>query len=443
MKNCIDLSSPFIIIFLVGTILSFLINQFLEFVDYRQRVKNGGNLPEVLQKIPLAAETFDSEKLKKISDYENAKYHVWIPSNICGLILNLVLIIFGFYPFVFEKLCLLTGFPLSIGNSFLCFFLFMLLTSIPEEIIGIPFALYREFVTEKKFGFSNMTFGLWIKDFIKDGILSIILAALLSFVASIFFVKMPDAWWIVLTTALIVFTLLMQIIYPKFIAPLFNKFAPLEEGELKEKITALLSNSGFVSDGVFVMDASKRSGHSNAYFTGFGKSKRIVLFDTLIKSLTCDELVAVLGHELGHFKLKHILKRLIFMIPLEFVLMFVLFKIAQFTNLYAAFGFTTVTAENVAQVQFVGLFLALTLYSSISEIISPLMNLGSRKDEYQADAYAAKLTGHPEDLENALIKLNSENLSELLPPKIYVFWNFSHPTLIERIAALEKISKKL
>lgn len=438
----VDFSSPFVIIFVAGTILSFLINQFLEFVDYRQRVKTGGDLPEVLKKISLAVETFDKEKLKKISDYENAKYKVWIPSNICGLILNLSLVIFGFYPFVFEKICILTNFPLSIGNSFLCFFLFMLITSIPEEIIGIPFALYREFKTEKKFGFSNMTFGLWIKDYLKEGIISIILAALLSFVASIFFVKMPDAWWIVLTTVLIVFTLLMQIIYPKFIAPIFNKFKPLEEGELKDKISALLSNSGFVSDGVFVMDASKRSGHSNAYFTGFGKTKRIVLYDTLIQSLSCDELVAVLGHELGHFKLKHILKKLIFMIPLEFILMFVLFKTAQFTNLYTAFGFSSVNSGNVSQVQFVGLFLALNLYSSISEIISPLMNLGSRKDEYQADAYAAKITEHPENLENALIKLNSENLSELLPPKIYVFWNFSHPSLIERIEALEKLKNK-
>ena len=130
---------------------------------------------------------------------------------------------------------------------------------------------------------------------------------------------------------------------------LFNKFTPLEEGSLKEKITNLLKSSGFVSDGLFIMDASKRSNHSNAYFTGFGKSKRIVLYDTLVKSLTEDELVAVLGHELGHFKLKHILKRLLFVIPLEFVLMFVLYKIAQFVQLYSGFGFSSITPENVGQ----------------------------------------------------------------------------------------------
>ena len=268
------------------------------------------------------------------------------------------------------------------------------------------------------------------------------MSALLSFVASIFFVKCTNSWWFILATVLILFTFLMQIIYPKFIAPIFNKFTPLEEGSLKEKITNLLNNTGFVSDGVFIMDASKRSNHSNAYFTGFGKSKRIVLYDTLVKNLSEDELVAVLGHELGHFKLKHILKRLIFVIPLEFVLMFGLYKLAQFVQLYSGFGFTSIAENNVAQVQFIGLFLAITIYSSISELISPFTSFSSRKHEYQADEYATKVTNNPMDLINALIKLNSENLSELLPPKLYVFWNYSHPTIVERTVALKKLINK-
>ena len=284
-----------------------------------------------------------------------------------------------------------------------------------------------------------MTFKLWIIDNLKEGILSIILSALLTIVASIFFVKCPSSWWFILAAVLICFTFIMQIIYPKFIAPLFNKFSPLEEGELKEKLSDLLQKTGFVSDGIFIMDASKRSGHSNAYFTGFGKSKRIVLFDTLTKTLTADELVAVLGHELGHFKLKHILKRLIFTIPLEFVLLFALYKLAQFTDLYTGFGFANITAQNVSSVQFIGLFLAILIYGSISEIISPITNIFSRKDEYEADKFSVEHCNNKEDLISALIKLNSDNLSELLPPKLYVFWNFSHPTLIERIAALKKI----
>lgn len=438
MNIAINFSNPFVLIFLIGTIASFLIHHFLEFIDYKARKKNGGTLPKELQEIP-AANVFDQEKLKKISEYENAKYFAWIPSSVCNLVLDFALILFGFYPFIFDKICSISGFPSSIGSCFVCFFLFMIISSIPGEILSIPFSLYREFVVEKKFGFSKMTFKLWIIDYLKEGILSIILSALLTIVASIFFVKCPSSWWFILAAVLICFTFIMQIIYPKFIAPLFNKFSPLEEGELKEKLSVLLQKTGFVSDGIFIMDASKRSGHSNAYFTGFGKSKRIVLFDTLTKTLTADELVAVLGHELGHFKLKHILKRLIFTIPLEFVLLFALYKLAQFTDLYTGFGFANITAQNVSSVQFIGLFLAILIYGSISEIISPITNIFSRKDEYEADKFSVEHCNNKEDLISALIKLNSDNLSELLPPKLYVFWNFSHPTLIERIAALKKI----
>lgn len=438
MNIAINFSNPFVLIFLIGTIASFLIHHFLEFIDYKARKKNGGTLPKELQEIP-AANVFDQEKLKKISEYENAKYFAWIPSSVCNLVLDFALILFGFYPFIFDKICLISGFPSSIGSCFVCFFLFMIISSVPGEILSIPFSLYREFVVEKKFGFSKMTFKLWIIDYLKEGILSIILSALLTIVASIFFVKCPSSWWFILAAVLICFTFIMQIIYPKFIAPLFNKFSPLEEGELKDKLSDLLQKTGFVSDGIFIMDASKRSGHSNAYFTGFGKSKRIVLFDTLTKTLTADELVAVLGHELGHFKLKHILKRLIFTIPLEFVLLFALYKLAQFTDLYTGFGFANITAQNVSSVQFIGLFLAILIYGSISEIISPITNIFSRKDEYEADKFSVEHCNNKEDLISALIKLNSDNLSELLPPKLYVFWNFSHPTLIERIAALKKI----
>ena len=441
MNFVVNFTNPFVLIFIAGTVITFLINHFLEFIDFRARKINGGKLPIELQDIPLAKESFDTNKLKNICQYENAKYFLWIPSSICSLILSLSLILFGFYPFIFDLVCKIAGFPQSILSSFLCFFLFMIFSSIPEEILSIPFSLIKQFKLEKKFGFNTMTIKLWISDFIKDLIISSILAALLSFVASIFFVKCTNSWWFILATVMIAFTFLMQVIYPKFIAPLFNKFTPLEEGSLKEKITTLLGNTGFVSDGLFIMDASKRSKHSNAYFTGFGKSKRIVLYDTLVEKLSEDELVAVLGHELGHFKLKHILKRLIFVIPLEFLVLFGLYFLAQFVNLYTGFGFSTVTAANVGQVQFIGLFLAIMIYSSVSELISPFASFSSRKHEYQADEYAAKITGNPLDLINALIKLNSENLSELIPPKIYVFWNYSHPTIVERTVALKKLIK--
>lgn len=440
MNICVDFSNPFVIVFFVGTVLSLLINHFMEFIDYKARKRNGGQLPEEIKDDPLAIKLFDSEKLDKICKYENAKYFFWIPSNLCSTVLSFSLLIFGFYPWIFNLIIGWTGFPGGIGSSFLCFFLFIILSSVPESILSIPFDLLRQFKLEKKFDFNSMTIGLWIADQIKGLVLSLILGALLSFVASLFFVKCPDSWWVVLASVMIGFTFIMQVIYPKFIAPLFNKFSPLEEGELKSQIDALLKKTGFVSGGLFVMDESKRSKHSNAYFTGFGKSKRIVLYDTLIKSLSIDELVAVLGHELGHFKLKHILKRLLIVIPMEFVIMFVLYKFAQYPAMYNGFGFAQITASNVASVQFIGLFLAAAVWGSVSELVSPFTTFTSRKNEYAADRFAAEVTGNPENLVTALMKLNADNLSELLPPKLYVFWNYSHPTIIERISALRKLN---
>lgn len=439
MNISVNLSNPFVLIFLCGTIATFLINHFLEFIDFRARSKNGGSIPTVLQNIPLATETFDTEKLKNICAYENAKYFKWCLSSVFTVALDLALVIFGFYPFVFYFVCGITGFPSGIGNSFCAFFFFMILTAVPSFVLDIPFSLYSEFVLEKKFGFSNMTLKLWIADTLKSMIIGLVLMALLNFVAAVVFVKFAGSWWFIIAAVLIAFTFIMQVVYPKFIAPLFNKFSPLEDGEAKDKIMAILEKVGFKNGGLFVMDASKRSGHSNAYFSGFGKTKRIVLYDTLLKSLTPDELAAVLGHELGHFKLHHITKRLFIMIPMEFLVTFLLYKMAHIPELYYAFGFLDdITAETIANVQFIGIFLASMLWGAISEIITPLSNIFSRKQEYQADAFGADACGSPEPLINGLIKLNSENLSELIPPKLYVFWNYSHPTLVERIEKLRE-----
>ena len=436
MNIAVNLTNPFVLVFAVGSVATFLLNQFLEFIDYRARAKNGGSIPAALQKIPLAVETFDTEKLKKISDYEDAKYFEWIVSSALMFALDMALVIFGFYPFVFNFVCGITGFPATIANSFCAFLLFMIVSSLPSSILGLPFSLYREFVIEKKFGFSNMTWKLWISDQIKGLAVGLTLISVLTFIAAALFVKCETTWWLLLAAVLIAFTFIMQVVYPKFIVPLFNKFSPLEDGEAKDKIMAILEKVGYKNGGLFVMDASKRSGHSNAYFSGFGKTKRIVLYDTLLKSLTPDELAAVLGHELGHFKLHHITKRLFIMIPMEFVVTFLLYKMAHLPELYNAFGFANITAQNVASIQFIGIFLASMLWTSVSEIVTPISNIFSRRHEYQADAFGAKVCGSPEPLITGLIKLNSENLSELIPPKLYVFWNYSHPTLVERVEKL-------
>lgn len=435
----IVISNPFVIVFICGTVLSFLINHFLEFIDWRARVKNGGKLPKELKEIPESS-VFDEAKLAKISNYENAKYFFWIPRSFVGIALTLALVLTGFYPWLFMKVCLITGFPHNYWSTYFCALLFLIFAAIPESIIDIPFSLYKEFVIEKKFGFSKMTPSLWILDFVKSLFMSLILSAVLLLAMIGILVAFPHGWWIFLTVIIFAFTLVMQVLYPLVIAPLFNKFTPLEDGELKQRITNLMENLGFKATGIFVMDASKRSGHSNAYFGGLGKSKRIVLYDTLINQLNTDELVAVLGHELGHYKLHHIIRRFFVLIPIELILMFVLYKIAQVQSLYTGFGFPFESIENISSVQFIGLFLANLIANSLTELISPISSYFSRKDEYAADKFSAELTKHPEHLISGLIKLNNENLSELLPPKLYVFWNYDHPTLIERIEALKKVN---
>ena len=392
-------------------------------------------MPSELKEID-AASCFDTEKLANICAYKNAKYFSWIPASIVGLAITLVLVCTGFYPWLFNVVCRVTGTPDGFGSTYFCALLFFILASVPESIIEIPFSLYDEFVIEKKFGFSKMTFKLWIIDEIKGLLVSILLTGILMAAMIAILVNFPNTWWILLTCVMFAFTLIMQVLYPLVIAPMFNKFNPLEEGELKSRITALMENLGFKSSGIFIMDASKRSGHSNAYFGGMGKSKRIVLYDTLVKQLTTDELEAVLGHELGHYKLHHILRKICIMLPLEFVMMFVLYKIAQSHILYTGFGFA-IAEEMIVPLQFIGLFLSSLVANSLTEILSPIMNFGSRKDEYAADKFSAELTKNPDALISGLIKLNSENLSELLPPKLYVIWNYSHPTLVERIKALK------
>ena len=434
MKNIV-MDNPFVIIFILGTVISFCVKHFLEFADWRARVKNS-SLPEELKDIP-EAKAFDTEKLAKISEYENAKYFFWIPRSVLSLTLSLVLVCSGFYPWIFMKACRVAGFPNGFVSTYFCALLFFILVSVPESILDIPFSLYREFVIEKKFGFSKMTLSLWILDEIKGLVMSVILAVLLIAAMIGILCAFPHGWWILLTIVMFAFTLVMQVLYPLVIAPMFNKFTPLESGELKERIENLMTDLGFKSTGIFVMDASKRSGHSNAYFGGLGKSKRIVLYDTLINQLNTDELVAVLGHELGHYKLHHIIRRFCVMIPVEFVIMFVLYRISQVQSLYTGFGFPFETIANISSVQFVGLFLASLIAGAVQEFTSPVINYSSRRDEYAADKFSAELTKHPEHLISALVKLNLENLSELLPPKIYVFWNYNHPTLVERIKALK------
>ncbi|MBQ4378812.1 MAG: M48 family metallopeptidase [Treponema sp.] len=419
-----DFHNIFVLIFLAGTFFSLILEMFLERIDFSFRSKHGREIPEILNG------QVDVETLNKTCLYEDAKYKLWIPSFLLETVLSLYLVFSGFYPALFGWVWSWTD------NSFFAAFLFLLLGGIPGAILSLPFALYSEFGIEKQFGFSNMTFGMWLGDEIKGFIINMVIMAPLLLIMTALFKYASDWWWILLGCVYFVFSLGLSVIYPLFIAPLFNKFTPLEDGELKTRLEELLKKCGFKASGLFVMDASRRSGHSNAYFTGFGKSKRVVLYDTLIEQLTTDEIESVLGHELGHYKHHHILKKLFFMVPASFILLFGASFLIKLPLLYTGFGFLNVD-EVPYQMMFIGVFLLSLVFGDWATIFTPLANYFSRKDEFQADAFAKKICGTGEHLCTALIKLNRENLSEIQVPKIYSVFNYNHPPLLERIAALK------
>lgn len=421
-------SNIFVILFFIGTFLDFILDFILEKIDFSFRKKHGTEIPEEVK------DFVDLNTLKKTCAYEDAKYKLWLPKTLLSLVVGLYLMISGFYPAVFATIC--TWFD----NSIIVNLLFIFFTSIPGFILGVPFTLYSIFGIEKQFGFCKMTFGMWILDQIKGAFVGCVIAIPLLAVACLLFKYFPNFWWLLLGGVYVTFSLAISVIYPLFIAPLFNKFTPLEEGELKTRLETLLQKCGFKASGLFVMDASKRSGHSNAYFTGFGKSKRVVLYDTLIAQLTPEEIEAVLGHELGHFKHHHIIKRLCTMIPLIFAILFVISLIIKLPNLYEGFGFEILKNENGEishKMMMVGLIFCGTVFGGFSPIANLISNFFSRKDEFQADAFSKKICETEQPLISALIKLNKENLSEIQVPKIYSAFNYNHPPLLERIRELK------
>ncbi|MBR4374012.1 MAG: M48 family metallopeptidase [Treponema sp.] len=425
-------SNIFVIIFFVSSFLNFLLEMILEFVDFSFRKKHGMEIPDEVKGL------IDESTLKKTCAYENVKYKFWIPRFVLMFALELYLIIAGFYPAVFETVCTWSG------NSIVVNLLYIFFTSIPTAILSIPFNLYSTFGIEKQFGFCKQTFRMWIVDSIKSILVTFVIALPLLAIACALFKHCPNLWWLFLGATYVVFSLAISVIYPILIAPIFNKFTPLEEGELKTRLESLLQRCGFKSSGLFVMDASKRSGHSNAYFTGFGKSKRVVLYDTLIAQLTPEEIEAVLGHELGHYKHHHIVKRMCIMIPLIFAVLFAESIFIKMPELYEGFGFQILTNENgdvSYKMMMVGTIFSATIFGGLAPLASLITNHMSRRDEFQADAFSAKVCKKGAPLISALIKLNKENLSEIQVAKVYSAFKYSHPPLLERIEAIKETEK--
>ena len=296
-------------------------------------------------------------------------------------------------------------------------------------ILGLPFDLYDTFVIEERHGFNRTTPKLFVIDFFKGLALLIVIGVPLYLAVLWFMAAAGPYWWLWTWIFLESFQILMVIIYPIWIAPLFNKFKPLEDGPLKDEILKLSEKAEFPLEKIFVMDGSKRSSHSNAYFTGLGKKKRIVLFDTLLNQMDQAKIVSVLAHEIGHYKLKHIRKSLIFSALISLAGLWILSLLMSSQAFYHGLGFTH--SSNYA-----ALIIFSMCASTVSFLFKPIFTAVSRRHEYQADRFAVEKTGDRESMAEVIVILTKENLSNLNPHPWYSFFHYSHPAPVERVNSI-------
>jgi STE24 endopeptidase len=360
---------------------------------------------------------------QKAADYTSAKTRFDMLGTLFDAALLLVFTLAGGIQFIADKCNGWFGTPITQGMATLVAVLVLF------SLLEAPFNIYRTFVIEARFGFNKMTFRLYLLDALKGILIGAVLGLPLMFGVLWLMGRMGSYWWLYVWGVWVVFNLLILFIYPSFIAPLFNKFSPMQDEAMKSRIEALLKRCGFTAQGLFVMDGSKRSAHGNAYFTGFGKTKRIVFFDTLLERLSINEIEAVLAHELGHFKRRHVVKRIIATFALSLGFLWLLGQLMQTTWFYQGLGVTTPSTA-------LALLLFFMVLPVFSFLLGPIMSAYSRKHEFEADAYAAKQTDAA-DLVNALVKLYQDNASTLTPDPLYSKFYDSHPPAMARISHLQ------
>ena len=404
-------------------ILAFIVFDFvLEFILDTMNAKTWDlPIPQELSGI------YDEEKYEKARNYHKAKEKLSGISTILSTIIIISFLLLKGFAIVHLYIAGITLSPILQALLFFGAF------SIASDIIGLPFELYGIFVIEEKFGFNKMTWKTYLADKVKGYLLGAIIGGVLLSLFVWFYTFAGNLFWIYAWILFTVFTLFFTMFYTSLIVPLFNKLNPLEAGSLREKIEAFAQKISFPLTNIFVIDGSKRSTKANAYFSGLGSKKTIVLFDTLINEQTEEELVSVLAHEVGHYKMKHIQKGMIIGILQIGALLFILSLFINKPALSQALGLQT-----DVPVFHLGLIAFSLLYSPISTVTGIFMNIISRKNEFEADDYAKKHTGTGEHLITALRKLSANNLSNLNPDKWYVFFHYSHPPLLERVRNLMK-----
>ncbi len=409
------MAQTFFIIILVILVVEYLTTRILDFLNSSWRTKK---LPHELQGI------YDEEKYKKSQEYGKVNSRFGLISGTFHFILVLLMVLLGGFAYFDEIAREYSQHPVWTALIFFGILFFL------SDIISLPFSWYDTFVIEEKFGFNKTTVKTFIFDKLKGWMLAIIIGGtLLGLIIWLYF-QTSNMFWIYAWATVSTFSIFMTMFYSNLIVPLFNKQTPLEEGELRDAIQKFSKKAGFELDNIYVIDGSKRSSKANAYFTGLGKKKRIVLYDTLINDLNVNEIVAVLAHEIGHYKLKHTLVSLVLSIIQAGVIFYILSLFVGNKDLSLALGADDYRFE-------LSLIAFGMLFSPISTVIGLFMNIFSRKNEYAADNFA-KSHGLGQELISALKKLSVNNLTNLTPHPAYVFAYYSHPTLYQRIKNINK-----
>lgn len=408
--------NAFLIVFLIiyaGTSLAGLAIERLN-ASYCKRYE--GEIPAEFQGV------IDEEELKKINQYTLDNTRFSLAHSIFNKAVFLFILLSGVLPWLAQSL--------SEIHFIVAGLVFFALPGLITGLMALPFDYYHSFFIEERYGFNTKTIRIWLSDLLKSTILIAILGTIL--LSSLLFMirYTSHTWWIWAWAFFLGFQILMLVLYPTVIAPLFNKFTPIEDPHLVSKIEDLAKREGLDIKGIYQMDASKRSRHTNAYLAGLGRAKRIVLFDSLIESHKIDEILAVLAHEIGHLKRKHINKQLSLMGIFSVILFFLASKLILWEVIYESFGFSTMPA-------YAGLFLVGVLWEPVGFLIAPIGLAISRKFEKEADLHSLGILGKPEPFLGAFKKLAKDNLANLRPHPIYVFFNYSHPTLLNRIKYIQ------
>ncbi|EKD37420.1 MAG: hypothetical protein ACD_75C01138G0003 [uncultured bacterium] len=411
---------PLLLLILVSYLLVHAVETVLTLMNLKHLSIHGGRVPAGF------AETIDSGLLVKTRDYTLATSRLDLVSS---FVTAAVTLIFFFGGVLNSYNDLIRGMALGAVWSGVLFFL---LLSFAPLLLNIPFSLYSTFHIEKKYGFNTQTMGLWFADMVKSLLLSVLLNGLLLLAVFWLIDRFSGMWWLLAWGVLFIFSIFLLYVSPYLIEPLFNKFTPIADSALEEEIRELMQRAGIAVSRVFTMDASKRSRHSNAYFSGIGHVKRIVLFDTLLQGNGAKEILAILAHETGHWKKKHILKKLAVMEVLALLGLYLIFLVTQGNVLPTIFG----VAQPAMPVK---ILLAGFVGSIIWYPFQFIGNAVSRRQEIEADDFAAELTGDPRALARSLVNLSRENLANLHPHPLYAAFHYSHPPLAERVARLQNM----